>query len=211
MRKNFFMPSSLGVLVFYGCTSLANAAVPDVLARTKELIEAFKAVKVAKEGTTLTATEQAANQAAFHRLDPFFAFDVMTLDTLLPHQDKLTIAERDDIAAIFREVLRYSSYFQTGAFLREAKYTLTQGVNQGDRFTVEMKAHVPKEDYDTTVVFFWENKHDALRVVDVSFDGVSLVTDYKNQFGRILDKEGPGGLKKKLETRLAEQKKNVGA
>ena len=204
------MPTSFGVVVFYAWTSFANAAAPDVLARTKALIEAFKAVKVAKEGTPLTATEQAANQAAFHRLDPFFAFDVMTREPLLSHQDKMTTAERDAIAAIFREVLRYSSYVQTGAFLREAKYTLTQGVSQGDRFTVEMQAHMPKDDYDTTVVLFWENKQGELRVVDVSFDGSSLVTDYKNQFGRILDKEGTGGLKKKLEARLAEQKKNHG-
>ena len=67
-----------------------------------------------------------------------------------------------------------------------------------------------KEDFEITVTFHWMDSGSDWRIVDVSFDGASLVKDYQNQFGRIIDKEGAKGLLKRMVDRLQEEESKRG-
>ena len=44
----------------------------------------------------------------------------------------------------------------------------------------------------------------SLRIVDVSFEGDSLVKDYQNQIARVVDKQGGAGLLKVLDEKHAQ-------
>lgn len=72
---------------------------------------------------------------------------------------------------------------------------------------IDLLARIPKKDMETTVTFRWVQTGGAWRIVDVDFDGSSLVKDYQNQFGRIIGKEGAAGLQKRIDDRLADERK----
>ncbi len=188
-------------------SATSASAKESAVARTQALIDTFKAVKPVKEGATLSAAERAANEAVFKKLDEYFDYATLTSEPLAPHQAKVSEAQRAKIQPLFQELIRLVAFPKSGSFLKEAKLTVKAGKQQGDAAEVEMHASLAKEDFETTVIFRWQEKAGFLRIVDVSFDGSSLVKDYKNQFGRIIDKDGAEGLIKKMSTRLEQEKK----
>ncbi len=191
-------------LTTLGLASPASAA--DPLTRTDELVRAFRAVKSAPEGKTLTSAEKQANSAAFTALDAFFDYDRLTGDSIAAHKDKFKPDELARFSTGFRELIRLVAYPKSGSFFEDAKTKLKLGKRRGKAADVEMHARLEKEDFETTVTFSWEESGGALRLVDVSFEGGSLVKDYANQFGRIIGKDGVAGLLKKLESRLTKER-----
>ncbi len=196
-------------IMFLALMQSSPASAEDAaLARTQGLIDAFKAVKQAPEGGKLSPRELAENVKAFEKLDGFFAFQVFTGETARPHRSKFSDQQYPEYQKTFREVIRIVAYPDSGDFFREARYKLLPAVKKGDRFDVKMEAVLEKEDYETDVTFHWRQVDGTLQIVDVSFEGASLVKDYSNQFGRIIKKEGVGGLLKRMNDRLeAEIKK----
>ncbi len=184
------------------------AAAKTPLERTNELIEALKAVKTAKEGESLSPADKEANKAAFKKLDGFFDFQVLTSEPLVPHKAKLTADQQTKVKSMFGELIRLVAYPKSGSFLREAQVKLGAGAKPDE---VAMDAAIPKDDLKTTVVFRWKDQGGAWRVIDVSFDGSSLIKDYQNQFGRIIDKDGAQGLLNKLTSRLDKERQKQGA
>jgi ABC-type transporter MlaC component len=184
----------------------------DAKARTEALINAFKKVKVAKEGQTLTEAERKANEAAFVALDGFMDFDRLTTEVIAPHKDKLTPEQLTQFHQLFKELVRMIAYPKSGSAFNDAQYTFAPPTKRADGgWDVAMTITWPAEDLTVEVAFHWAEASGALRLYDVSFDGDSLIRDYQNQFGRIIEKEGAAGLMKKLETRKAEEQAKMGA
>lgn len=177
--------------------------------RTKALVEAFKAVKAApSNGAKLSEADKKHNAEAFEKLDSFFAFDKITTDPITVHQAKFTKTNHVRFTKHFRELIRLVAYPNSGEFLKEATLTYKKANRVSNNIiNVDMDAVVEKEDFSTTVTFHWQKRDGTLKIVDVSFDGASLVKDYQNQFGRIINKDGVAGLIKKLETRLDKERK----
>lgn len=185
--------------------SIAQAKTP--IERTTDLIELFKQVKNADEGQTLSPAERDANAAVYKRLDDFYDFHTLASEPLEPHKAKLTAAQQAKIKPMFEELLRLVAYPKSGMFLRGAAYQIKAGPTEND---TQMDAADPKQDFKTSIVFHWKNENGTWRIVDVSFDGASLIQDYKNQFGRIISKEGGDGLVKKLSSRLEKERQKQG-
>ena len=148
------------------------------------------------------------NEKAFAALDEYFDFDTLTAEPIRPHRERLTAAQRQEFTGKFRELIRLVAYPDTGAFLRKATRKLGAAREANGVQVVDVDLALPEEDLETRVSFHWKEVRGALRLVDVSFDGDSLVRDYANQFGRILEKEGAGGLLKKADERLAELRRS---
>jgi ABC-type transporter MlaC component len=192
------LPLALVVLA----APLAAAAAPSPVARTEALLAAFQEVKV-KPGENAAAT-RAANGKAFAALDDFLDFDTLTEEPIRPHLAKLTPAQRKEFTGKFRELIRLVAYPDTGEFLRKAQRKVGSAREVNGAQVVDVDLSLPEEDLETRVSFHWKEVRGALRLVDVSFDGDSLIRDYSNQFGRILEKEGGAGLLKKADEKLAE-------
>ncbi len=185
-----------------------NAAAADsAVARTEALVATFKSVKAPAEGKALTDAERATNKKVFAELDGYFDYGRLTSDPVAPHKKKFSKAELGEFTNLFREVIRLVAYPDSGIFLTTAQLNFKPGANKGKRTDVLMHAAVAKDDIETDVTFHWEPTGGALRVVDVSFDGASLVNDYKNQFGRIIEKDGVAGLLDKIKKKLDEKRK----
>lgn len=199
---------SIGVISL--CAAQVAMAADEPTSRTNSLLTTFKKVKTAPEGKALAPTDTQANQAVFMELDGYFDYPTLTAGAIEPHKNKLTPAQQTKVKESFTELIRLVSYPNSGTFLRDAKYTVKPGKKEGEKAQVVMHAEVPKEDFETDVAFVWEEQGGTYRIVDVRFDGSSMVRDYANQFGRIIEKEGSEGLVKKLETRLNKERKKQG-
>ncbi len=185
----------------------AHAADADPLARTRALIALFEKVQTPADGAAPTAAMREANAATYAALDGFFDREALTTTPIAPHRAKFSDAQAARFGELFWALLRLVAYPDSGAFLREAE---TQLAKAGDAST-RLKARLPKDDLETEVVFHWKPGPDGLRVVDVDFDGASLMKDYQNQFGRLIAKHGVDGLIAKLEARRADEEKKRGA
>lgn len=206
----------LGAACVLGAASGSGAADGsagvDATVRTKGLIETFKSVRKAEQGATLTSDDRTANRAAFAALDGYFDYQRLVDDPMAPHVAQLDAAQLQRYRQLFRELIRTVAYPDAGGFFRDAVWTLREKPRGGGRVDVQMAAHVPRKDLDTNVTFHWEPRDGGpLLLVDVSFDGDSIVADYRNQFGRILKKEGPAGLLSRLEKRLTDERARYGA
>ncbi|MBW1811785.1 MAG: ABC transporter substrate-binding protein [Deltaproteobacteria bacterium] len=195
------------VLGFFGSVALAK---DEPLKRTGGLIDAFKSVKSAPEGKELTPADKKANAKAYRRLDGFFDWERLLGKPLEPHREKFSTEQLERCKAVFKQLIRIIAYPNSGDFFREAKYSIKQPVIKGELADVEMDGELVKEDFEIAVTFHWMDSESHWRIVDVSFDGASLVKDYQNQFGRIIDKEGAQGLLKRMEDRLQEEEEKRG-
>ena len=180
----------------------AGAAKPSQ--RTQSLLDALKTVK---SGDTVSAANRKSNQAAFTQIDAFFNFDRFVADALGPHRNKLNAEQLKRYNTAFRELVRLVAYPQAGVFLSGAEVKIKETAAAD----VSMRAYVAKQDLESNVIFHWAGAGDNWQVVDISFDGASLTKDYRNQFGRIIDKDGAEGLLKKLEDRLKKERGQASA
>ena len=152
-------------------------------------------------GTPPTAVH---THEAFVRLDGFFDYPQLVGDAIAPHEAKLTPAERTRFSETFVKVVRLVAYPDSGAFLAKARLTYQPVKEAGKRRLVVVQAVLEEEDLETDIGFVWASSGKGWRIVDVQVDGASLVTDYANQFGRILEREGAKGLLGRLDAKLAE-------
>jgi ABC-type transporter MlaC component len=177
-------------------------AVPAGRARTEALIAAFKKVKV--DGKA----QKTVNDRTFTELDDFFDFGTLTAKPIEPIADKLNAKELAKFKTTFRELIRLIAYPNAGDLFRKAKLTLQPEMKKAEVVAVPLILRVEEEDLDLAIEFCWANVQGKLRIVDVLFDGDSLIKDYQNQIGKIFAKSGARGLFKALDERRAELEKN---
>ena len=199
------MRTTLVIVMLVGFCTSGVLAKDKPLKRTEGLIAAFMSVKSVPANTVLTPADKKANAKNFRRLDEFFNWGHLVGKPLEPHRKNLTTEQWDRCQIVFKQLIRFIAYPNSGEFFHEAKYTLKKPVIKGDLVEVEMDSELVEEDFEITITFHWMDSGSQWRIVDVSFDGSSLVKDYQNQFGRIIGKEGGQGLLKRMEDRLQEE------
>lgn len=176
--------------------ALAIAAPDPAVTRTEQMIAAFKKVK--------SDASTAANASAFSEIDSLISYETITARALEPRATKFTAAQKADFQKKLQELIGLVAYPESGDFFRRAKLTFKPLKTEGAETHVPFTAKLPEEDLEVEVTLHWAKQADGiLRMVDVSFDGDSLVRDYQNQFSKIIDKDGVKGLFQKLEERRA--------
>ena len=182
--------SFLTVLVTSWSASAAGATTP--LEGTQDLIAAVKAG--VSKGNSLGKVRE------------YFDYDSLVREPIEPHRDKLNASQLDRYSKIFRELLELAPLIASLGGNDSLEYKVGKPVGSGDEVKVGLSAYNSTTDMATDVAFQWKKSGKGWRVVDMTLDGASLIKGYQNQFGRILSKEGPEGLLKRLEQRLAETK-----
>jgi ABC-type transporter MlaC component len=180
-------------LISFAVPAYADRA-EDAKKRCDAFIQALLKVRQADEGKTLAPADKAANEKVYTELDGFFDWGYLTGEPISPRADKFSKDERTQFEKKFKDVIRLVAYPDSGSFFRKAKWKISQGKDDGDdKATARIDAS--KDDLDTKVDIHFKLLDGALRIYDVSFDGDSLVQDYKNQMVRIIDKGGANGVK----------------
>jgi ABC-type transporter MlaC component len=175
-------------------------------ARTQGLIDAFLKVHSPAAGEALTSAQREENLRTYEALDNFFGYDSLMGATLVGIESKLTPADRAEFYAKFRELIRWIAFPNAGVFFRENPYKLGSASARGELSIMVLSSYVKEEDMDMEVAFSWKMIDGELRMVDIEFDGDSLVKDYRNQFSRIVTKEGVAGLLDRIRKKHGETK-----
>jgi ABC-type transporter MlaC component len=196
-------PASLAVAVIAMVVGSGSArADSPANRRTESLIAAF--LKVKSERGKLVEQEKKANDRAFEELDDFFDYGALTSKALEPLAEQLTRDEQDRLKAKFRELIRLTAYPSMGAFFRRAQRTLRPEAKRGEIAAVPVTLRVDQDDLEVTLEVHWAAAQGELRIVDVLFDGDSLVRSYQARIGRLVAKSGVPGLFRALDQRRAE-------
>ncbi len=188
----------------------ATASTQDPKARTESLIKTLAQIEKADSATgAYTQPAREHNRAVFKDVDTYFDLKGFSASAIAPHKAKFNTKQLQSFHETFMQLLRIVAYPKSGAFMKDAKPTIKNVEPQNKNVAVMVRGYSAADDFESHTTFVW-SKQKMWRIADVQFDGASLLQDYRNQFGRIVEKEGADGLLKKLQDRLAKEKASKG-
>lgn len=140
-------------------------------------------------------------------LGGLFDYDFIAKSSLGKHWDGLNEQQREEFGQVLRQLIQRN-------IEKNIKTTLSYEVqfvgeeSDGDRVTVKTKASSKeKASEEPLQIDYAMHKVDGgFRSVDVVTEGSSMVGSYRNQFGRIIAKDGFDVLMKKMRDKLAKEK-----
>lgn len=136
-------------------------------------------------------------------VDSFFDFGAIARGALASHQHALGPTRYAKCVQAFTQVLRARARGASAA-LGSAKVD-TASLKSSDPSAVPLLIHDEKEQEVRHITLCWEAKGAQPQVVDVRLEEASIVLDYRNQFARILKKNGPDALLHKIQERVPKQ------
>ncbi|MEM6533623.1 MAG: ABC transporter substrate-binding protein [Myxococcota bacterium] len=179
----------LTVLALVAFSTPALAANPDEM--TAKLLDYWKAGTNVESPTPLPAD-----------LAMIFDYGQLTKSAIEPHKGQFNAKQLGRYTQVFSDLLKRTVHTRAGAAIGKTDYKVSKSKKVEAAREVKVSAYIPEEDITTDVVFVWENHAVGWQVIDVRIDGASLVNDYRNQFGRLINKDGVDGFLTKLERKL---------
>ncbi len=175
----------------------------------QNLIDMFKKVIVSEKGKTLSAAQIKTNEQTYQKLDEYFDYSAITQAAIAGFEKKFSKKELEEYHSLFSSLIRMVAYPNTKTFFDKSSYKLSQEIKMKDSHRITtLIAHSTQENIDTEIGFVWSMNHSSQRIIDVTFDGDSLVQSYKNQFARIIAKEQGAGFLNKLRLKYQELNKS---
>ncbi len=181
-------------ILFTGLLLLAShLVVADPLNRSQNFIQAFKAIN-AKQ----------TDETAYKNVDAFINFNILSQDAIKPHRDKFSAQQASTFQTLFTQLIRLIAYPDTGLFFTENKYSYGKAINKDNLTLIPLNVLITEEDLEMELGLYWHQYQNQWLLTDISIDEDSMVKDYQNQFGRIINKSSVPELLKKLENKIAE-------
>jgi phospholipid transport system substrate-binding protein len=132
-------------------------------------------------------------------------FDTIAESALARHWAGLTPAQRQEFVSLLTQLVRRN---YQGNLQRTLDYTVEYGAEQtrGTAVTVETTARSRQNRRAPAVAIKYTlaRRGNGWVVHDIDTDGVSLVRNYRNQFNRIIERDGFDALLGRMRQRLAE-------
>lgn len=131
-----------------------------------------------------------------------FDFDEMAKRALARHWAAQTPEQRKRFAGLFADLLEASYVSKIEAYGGEKIVYLPESAD-GDTVTVRSKL-VTKAGTEVPIDYKLQKKGDHYQAVDVVIENVSLVSNYRTQFNKLITQSGYDGLVKKMEQKQLE-------
>lgn len=148
--------------------------------------------------------ERARRQALKRSIGRIFDYAEMAQRSLATHWKERTPAERKEFVSVFETLLENSYAGKIESYHNE-KIVYLKEIPSGDYTEVKSKVIAAKGD-EYSLDYRLIRKGSRWMVYDVVIEGVSLVSNYRGQFNRIINKQGYPELLKKLRTKSEEIK-----
>lgn len=129
-------------------------------------------------------------------LNPRFDYTRMTALAVGKNWKQATDAQKNALTTEFHTLLA-NTYFSTMLRYRDAKISIKPDVlleNEGKQATVKSQVAVANAQAPVSIDYVLYNTPEGWKVFNVSVEGASLVTVYRNQFGDEVSKGGIDGL-----------------
>ena len=184
---------------------LAVTAVPAIAATGPEQLIRETSDKVLEEIRTNSAQYETDPQGVYDLVNtvvlPHFDFSAMTDRALGRYKDDVNEQQRPEIVNEFRMLLvrTYSS-----ALLEYTDQVLVYLPMEGSEAEGEVTVRTEIEQaggFPIPINYVLRNGDDGWKVLDISVDEVSLVTNYRSSFARAIKKNGVDGLIETLRAR----------
>jgi phospholipid transport system substrate-binding protein len=148
--------------------------------------------------------EQKRRQALKKTISLIFDYGEMAKRSLGKHWNERTAAEKKQFVDLFATLLENSYAGKIESYNNE-KIVYLKETHDDDHAEVKSKVVTAKRD-EFTLDYRMLKQNGKWMVYDVVIEGVSLVSNYRSQFNRIITASGYGELVKKLQTKSSELK-----
>jgi phospholipid transport system substrate-binding protein len=162
-----------------------------------------RVLKVVSDGALKAPDRTKDRRAQVRRIaDDFFAFDETAKRALGRHWQARTPAEQKEFIALFSDLLE-RSYLTKIELYGGEKIQYVGEVADGDQATVKTKI-VTKGESEIPVDYRMLKRGEKWLVYDVVIEGVSLISNYRTQFNKIIQTSSYQELVRKIKTKDAE-------
>ena len=178
--------------------SQASAAPLDDVKKTVDEVVRIVADKEMKK------SDQKRRQILKKTIGTIFDYNEMAKRSLGRHWTPLTPEEKVRFTELFAALLENSYAGKIESYNNE-KIVYVKEILDGDHAEIKSKVVTAKRD-EFTLDYRMIRQNGRWMAYDVVIEGVSLVSNYRSQFSRIIKTSGYAGLVKKLEGRNSELK-----
>jgi phospholipid transport system substrate-binding protein len=198
-KPRLFAPALAFMLSFGTSVPLASAGAP-----TDQLGDGIDRIfKVLGDRDLLGEEKAPKRKLAVKRIaGEIFDFPEMSKRTLGRHWDERTPAERQEFARLFTELIEQSYFSKLDEHGSEKTVFRSETVD-GSSALVKTTLMLARG-AQMPLAYAMHETGDRWRVYDLSIDGISLVSNYRAQFNRIIRTSSYADLVTRLKTRQAE-------
>lgn len=176
----------IGLVLFPGIAAAAGA-LEQLQAQVARVVE------ILQGGNGETGRGAADRRAALREIvSDLFDFEEMAARALGPHWQARTAAERVEFVGLFAGLLE-GIYLAKVEKYGDERVTYVEALGDGNATTVRTRI-VPAQGAELPVDYRMRRRDAGWRVHDVVIDGVSLVENFRTQFGRIIRTSSYGDL-----------------
>ncbi|MCX5891486.1 MAG: ABC transporter substrate-binding protein, partial [Deltaproteobacteria bacterium] len=198
LNKTFAL---LAICILALAVAEARAAAPTEVA--KEVIN--KALDILNNPANAgPAKKNYRHQLVKQIVDRHFDYREMAKRSLGPTWNKLNSAQRDEFIRLFAELLEASYSDKIDRYAKHVRIDYTGESLDGEY--AEVRTVVVRPNDRIPLNYRLLNESGQWMVYDVVIEGVSLVSNYRTQFSRIISESSYAGLLKRLRTRVNEQR-----
>jgi phospholipid transport system substrate-binding protein len=162
----------------------------------KQVIE--RALEALKE----PGPAEARRQKVKHIVDPYFDYQEMAKRSLGPAWGKLSAAQRQEFVVLFSQLLEASYSDKIEKYAQRVKIDYTGEILDGN--VAEVRTVVVRANDRIPLNYRLLNESGTWKVYDVVIEGVSLVSNYRSQFSRIIHESSYAELVRRLKTKVSE-------
>jgi len=148
--------------------------------------------------------EQQRRLALKKSIGTIFDYNEMAKRSLGKHWNQLTPEEKKQFSDLFAALLENSYAGKIESYNNE-KIVYVKELLEGDHAEIRSKVVTAKRD-EFTLDYRMTYQNGKWMVYDVVIEGISLVSNYRSQFNRVITANGYSGLIKKLEVKNNELK-----
>jgi len=152
----------------------------------------------------LKKNDQKRRQALKKTISTVFDYSEMAKRSLGKHWNQRSPAEKKEFSDLFASLLENSYASKIESYNDEKIVYLKENVD-GDHAEVKSKVQTAKRD-EFTLDYRLINQNGKWLAYDVVIEGVSLVSNYRTQFNKIISSNGYPELVKKLQNKTEEIK-----
>jgi phospholipid transport system substrate-binding protein len=180
---------------------VANGATNGVTNEVKTTVDEVVRIISDKE---MKKNDQKRRQALKKAISTIFDYNEMAKRSLGKHWNQRSATERKQFAELFASLLENSYAGKIESYNNERIVYLKETID-GVYAEVKSKVVTSKRD-EFTLDYRMINQNGRWMVYDVIIEGVSLVSNYRTQFNKIITSDGYPALVKKLQTKTDELK-----
>jgi phospholipid transport system substrate-binding protein len=138
-------------------------------------------------------------------VDPHFDYREMAKLSLGATWNRLSSGQRDEFVRLFAELLEASYSDKIEKYAQRVKIDYTGEISMGNR--AEVRTVVVKPNDRIPLNYRLMQEGGTWKVYDVVIEGVSLVSNYRSQFRRIIHQSSYADLVRRLKTKVSELKR----